>query len=245
MNPFRQYLELLSLSIRMSRSMIWFISMVNVAFAVGLVVGFGYVIPDISRTTALFLVTGTATQMIVTVALVALPTSIAEAKRDGRLEFLFTLPISREAYLLAQMTFVFLLSLPAIVFAVGLGAWKYGFALELSPWVLVAVPLATLSLAGLGVLIAVLSPHFQLTNAITQLAIFYVLFFAPVIFPREQLPAFLQHVGDFLPASHAADAMRATMTDLPGTHLLRSLLVMAAFAAGSLGLASAAARRRG
>ena len=48
-----------------------------------------------------------------------------------------------------------------------------------------------------------------------------------------------------LPASHAADAMRATMTDLPGTHLMRSLLVMAAFAAGSLGLASAAARRRG
>jgi ABC-2 type transport system permease protein len=94
------------------------------------------------------------------------------------------------------------------------------------------------------VLIAMLSPSFQLTNAITQMAIFYVLFFAPVIFPREQLPAALQYLGDFLPASHAADAIRATMTDLPGTHLARSLLVLAGFAAGSLALASMAARRR-
>jgi hypothetical protein len=39
--------------------------------------------------------------------------------------------------------------------------------------------------------------------------------------------------------------MRASLTDLPGTHLARSLLVMTLFAAGSLGISAAAIRRRG
>lgn len=77
------------------------------------------------------------------------------------------------------------------------------------------------------------------------LVIFYALFFAPVIMPKEQLPAALQFIADYLPPTYAADAFRATVTDLPGTHLMRSLLVMAGFGVASLGLAAASVRRRG
>ena len=241
----RQFADMFTLTVRMYREQTWFLSMVNIAFAFGLVLGFGYLVPDISRETALFLTTGAATQMIVTIGLVGLPQGLSQAKAEGRLDYFFTLPIHREAYLLAQVTFVALLSLPAVLFALVLGAWNYGFALEMSPWLLTAVPLAVLSLAGLGVAMAIVSPHQQLTNALTQLIIFYVLFFAPVLMPREQLPWLLRQAALALPPTYAADAMRATVTDLPGTHLFRSLAFMAAFSAASLALASAAARRRG
>ena len=110
---------------------------------------------------------------------------------------------------------------------------------------LVVVPLAALSCAGLGVAIAMLSPKMQLTIAITQLFIFYAIFFSPVMMPEDNLPSALQVTSKFLPPGYAADAMRATLTDLPNTHLGESLLAMLAFALLSLAAASTAVRRRG
>lgn len=245
MSWLRQYRDLLGMTLRIYRDEAWFLVMINVALAFGLVLGLGYIVPDINETTAIYLTTGTATQMIVTVGLVGLPQYLAQAKAEGRLEYFFTLPISREGYLLAQVTFVAMLALPAAVFAILLGAWNYDFGLSLSPWLPLAVLLATLSLAGVGVALALLSPHQMLTNAVTQLVIFYVLFFAPVLVPREQLPWLLRHAADVLPPGYAADAVRATVTDVPGTHLGRSLAVMAVYAATTLGLAALTVRRRG
>jgi ABC-2 type transport system permease protein len=241
----RQYVELLLLNFRMYRVFVIFISVINAAFALGLVIGFGYLIPDVSDRTAAFLVTGAATQMIVTVGLVALPQNLAEAKQQGLLEYLFSLPISREAYLLALVTFTLVQALPAIAFAIALGAWRYDFPLELSPLVLLVVPLGVLSLAGIGVAMAILSPHMQVTNIATQLIIFYVLFFAPVLLPREQLPEALQAIAAALPPTYVADGMRATVTELPGTHVWRALAMMALFGVGSLALTVMTVRRRG
>jgi ABC-2 type transport system permease protein len=241
----RQFAELFGMSLRMYRQTTWFLSLVNLAFAVGLVLGFGYIIPDVTERTALFLVTGTATQMVVTVGLVGLPQYLGLARMEGRLDFFMTLPISREAYLLSQIAFSFMLAFPAMVFALALGAWHYGFTLDIHPAVILVVPLAVFSLAGFGAAMALVSPHVQLTNALSQLIIFYVVFFAPVMIPREQLPSWLAGASWALPPSYVADGLRATLTDLPGTNLWRSVAVMAAFSAGSLALASAAVRRRG
>jgi ABC-2 type transport system permease protein len=126
-----------------------------------------------------------------------------------------------------------------------LGAWHYDLSFTFDPAFLAVAFLAVFSLAGVGVAMAVYSPHQQVTNALTQLIIFYVLFFAPVLLPKEQLPELLQFTSNFAPPTYAADGVRATLTDLPGTHLARSLLAMGGFAAGSLVLSSVAMRRRG
>jgi ABC-2 type transport system permease protein len=105
--------------------------------------------------------------------------------------------------------------------------------------------LTVMSLAGIGVAMAMFSSGPQVTNAVTQLIIFYVLFFSPVIFPATQLPEALQHISKLAPPTYAADGVRATLTDLPNTHLARDLGMMAAFATGSISLRAFAIRRRG
>ena len=90
-----------------------------------------------------------------------------------------------------------------------------------------------------------ISPYPQITNMLTQLTIFYVLLFAPVLIPKEYLPSLLQHVAVYLPPTYVADGMRASLTDLPGTHLARSLAVMAGFGALSVAISSVIIRRRG
>jgi ABC-2 type transport system permease protein len=240
-----QYRDLVSMQLRSMRNELWFAAMIQVVLSLGLVIGFGFLIPDVSETTALFLVTGTATQAFVTIGLVMLPQILAQAKESGRIEYFLTLPISREAYLLALVTEVALMALPAVAFTIVLGAWHYDISFTFDPAFIAVAFLAVFSLAGVGVAMAVYSPHMQVTNALTQLIIFYVLFFAPVLLPKEQLPEVLQFTSNFAPPTYAADGVRATLTDLPGTHLARSLLAMGGFAAGSLVLSSVAMRRRG
>jgi ABC-2 type transport system permease protein len=245
MTALTQYRDLVSIQLRSMRGEIWFIAMVQIVLSTGLVVGFGFIIPDITDRTAAFMITGTATQSITTVGLVMLPQMLAQSKEEGRMEYYLTMPISREAYLGSLITVVALMALPGVAFCLTFGAWHYGISLSLEPAFLLVVVLGVVSMAGVGVAMAVYSPHQQLTNALTQLIIFYVLFFAPVLMPREQLPWLLQQTAHIAPPSYVADGVRATITDLPGTHLGRSLLMMAGFAAASLSLSAAAIRRRG
>lgn len=69
------------------------------------------------------------------------------------------LPINREAYLLSQLTAVAVIGIPSAAGTIAFGAWYYDLSLSLSPLVLLVVPLAILSLAGVGVMIAMLSPR--------------------------------------------------------------------------------------
>jgi ABC-2 type transport system permease protein len=245
MRTLRQFADLLRLELMMARPMIWLMAMVQFVMTLGLILGFGYFIPHMTHAQALFLTTGAASQTVVTTALVVLPQKIAQDKAEGKLAYLLTLPIPRETYILAQIAFVALATLPGTAFAVIFGAWHYDISLDVSAAVLVVVPLAIFSLAGVGVAVSVLSPYPQLTNALTQLTIFYVLLFAPVVFPKEQLPDLLQRVSVFMPPTYVADAMRGALTDLPGTHLGRSILVMAGFAVASITLSAVTVRRRG
>ena len=241
----RQYRDLTSMQLRSMREEIWFIALIQVVLSLGLVVGFGYLIPDISDATATFMITGTATQAIVTVGLVMLPQMLAQSKEEGRMEYFLTMPINREAYLASLVTVVGTIAMPGVAFCVLFGAWHYGVELHFDPRFVIVLVLGVVSLAGIGVAMAVYSPHQQVTNALTQLIIFFVLFFSPVLMPAEQLPWLLQQTAHLAPPTYTADAVRATLTELPGTHLGRSLLMMTGFAAASLGLSAAAIRRRG
>ena len=245
MRTLRQFADVLRLELLMAREMIWMMAMVQFVMTLGLILGFGYFVPNMTDIQALFLTTGAASQTVVTTALVILPQKLAQDKAEGKLTYLLTLPIPRETYVLVQIAFVALATVPGTAFAVAFGAWHYDISLAVSVTVLAVVPLAIFSLAGIGVAIAILSPFPQLTNALTQLTIFYVLLFAPVMFPKDHLPELLQRVSVVMPPTYVADAMRAALTDLPGTHLGRSILVMAAFAVGSIALSAITVRRRG
>ena len=245
MTALRQYRDLVSLQMRSMRADNIFIAMIHVALTLGLVLGMGYLIPNVTESTALFLVTGTATQAFVTTGLVMLPQMLSQSKEDGRLEYFLTLPISREAYLMSLITMVAVTSFPAVAFCLAFGAWHYDLSLSVDPAFLLVMVLAVLSLAGVGVAMAVYMPHMQVTNALTQLIIFYVLFFSPVLLPESQLPELLQQTAKLAPPTYAADGVRATLTDLPNTTLAKDLWLMSGFAAASIALSAFAIRRRG
>jgi ABC-2 type transport system permease protein len=245
MNAVRQYYDLTAMQMNSMRGDNVFIAILQVALSLGLVLGMGYLIPNISKDTAMFLVTGTSTQAFVTTGLVMLPQMLSQSKADGRLEYFLTMPISREAYLLSLVTMVAVTSLPAVLFTVAFGAWHYDLSLSLNPAFALVMVLCVFSLAGVGVAMAMYVARPEVVNALTQLIIFYVLFFSPVLLPESQLPGVLQETARLAPPTYAADAVRATLSDLPGTELTRDLLLMTGFAVASIALSAFAIRRRG
>lgn len=240
----REFWYMLRLHLLMHRGFIWIMGIVSMAFPVGFVLGMNYLVPDLTTSTATYITIGSATQASITLALIGLPQMVAESRHFGRIDYFMSLPVSREAFLLAMTAEAMMLAVPGIILALVLGGWYYDLSLHFDPLVIAVVLLSMLSMAGVGMAMAILVPYMQLVNALTQLLIFYFIFFSPVLLPAEQLPEVLQWTAKLLPPGYAADAMRATLTDLPNTNLGQSMAAMAVFSVVSLSLSAIAIRRR-
>jgi ABC-2 type transport system permease protein len=245
MKAVRELAILVRMNFLMQRSFLVIMIIVMLMFPLGFVLGMGYLIPNISEDTATYITIGSATQAIITIAAIGLPQMLAEARNEGRVDYFLAMPISREAYLLAFLIQAMVLAFPGVIFALGLGWWHYDLSFSINPTIIGVAILAMLATSGAGMVLAILIPHMQLVNAITQLLIFYFIFFSPVLLPLEQLPDVLQWTSWLLPPGYAADAMRATLTDLPDTNLMRSLAMLIAFSVLSIAVSSMAVRRRG
>jgi ABC-type multidrug transport system permease subunit len=62
--------------------------------------------------------------------------------------------------------------------------------------------------------------------------------------PRDQMPDVLYAISDWLPLSHAIDAINAVAAGDEGGEVFGPLLIVMAFAVGALVLASLTLRRR-
>ena len=62
--------------------------------------------------------------------------------------------------------------------------------------------------------------------------------------PRDQMPEVLYAISDWFPLSYAIDAVNAVAAGEEGWDVFQPLLVVMAFAAGALVLASLTLRRR-
>src|SRR5690606_18773198 len=78
-------------------------------------------------------------------------------KENGMLDFFAAQPVNRALLALATVGAFFLLSLPALVATVAVGAIALGIGLSPSPLLIVVVPLCVVPAAGIGALIGSLA----------------------------------------------------------------------------------------
>jgi ABC-2 type transport system permease protein len=167
-------------------------------------------------------------------------------RRTGTLERLLSMPLGKGdlilGYTLAFGLLAVLQSSIAVLFAVTV----CGLDIEKSVWLLVAVAVAD---AILGTTLGLMASAFARTE-------FQVVQFMPVIvfpqvllggifLPRDQLPDVLQTISDWLPLSHAVDALNAVATGSEDTaYVLGELLIILAWIVGAVILGSITLRRR-
>ena len=124
------------------------------------------------------------------------------------------------------------------------GAQRYEFTLQVTPLVVPAVLLVSLTATSIGYAIAHLSPKPELVAVLTQFIIFSLFLFSPINFPAERLPEWLADLHQFLPVKHAADAIRGSLTQIYSADLGRALLILSVWCVAALAATYTVVSRR-
>jgi len=182
--------------------------------AVGFIIGIGFFYPEITPNTAKYLTTGAPTIILLMVGLVLVPQIVATSRTEGTFDYIWSLPVPRMVYVAADATMWILVSLPGVILSLILGSAYYHFGLQINLLVIPAIFLIAMTGIFLGYSIAHGAPKPQMAQLVTQITIFAIMFFSPIIYPTEQLPDWLAAVHRVLPIKYMADLSRGTLTDL-------------------------------
>jgi ABC-2 type transport system permease protein len=200
------------------------------------------VVDQDSAGTSRQVVAGATVLVVAFVALNLLAQRFGQLRADGGLDHYAALPVPPAAVVLGTAASYATFTVPGAVLTAVVGALLYGLPLS-SLWVLLLVlPLAGASLAGLGALLGLLASRPELATVAGQLGMSAVLFLG--IIPADRLPAALQVVRALVPSTYAADALAAAFAPpLEIAPLAADLAVCLIVAVASLGLATVAFRR--
>ena len=216
---------------------------VQILLAVTTVLGYGLLVGTPPPEQALYLATGASTVTLVMVGLVMTPQMVAQARTEGSLDWMRTLPVPRPVFLGADLALWTLIALPGMVLGVVAGVLKFHVDLSISPWLPVAALVVSLTSACVGYAIACLLPP-QLAQLVSQVLVFVVLLFSPVSYPASRLPDWLATVHQWLPIQPMAEAMRASLVSDTFTMPLRSTIVLGVWCVAGIGAATWSLRRR-
>lgn len=141
-----------------------------------------------------------------------LVTSIAtlRERRSGTLERLLALPLGKGEFILGYALAFGLLAIIQTAVAVGFAICVCGLEISGNLGLLFAVAIADALLGtALGLLASAFArSEFQVVQFMPAL-IFPQILLGGIFLPRDQLPQVLENIGDWLPLSHAIDALTA------------------------------------
>ena len=160
--------------------------------------------------------------------LVSLSMPLATYREQGVLRRMSTTPAPPAWVLGAELVVNLVLALIALLL-VNLGVRFFGVPapLEVGGYVLGTV-LATAAVFAIGMWIAAVARTGPTANAIGQILLYPMMFFAGLYFPREMMPDALRHISDWTPLGAAVQALQSAMEGVfPSA---RPLLVLTAYA---------------
>jgi ABC-2 type transport system permease protein len=239
----RSYRLLVVWQLRRARLFLPIAVVVQALLAVGIVLGYPLLFPQLDPLTTLFLATGAPTIALISMGLVLVPQIVAQAKTEGSLDYMRSLPVPRVVYLLADLTVWLAVVLPGVVFAIVVAALRFGLDLHVSPLVVPALLLVAFTSASIGYAIASLLPP-MLANLTTQVLVVFVLMFSPLTFPAERLPDWLAAVHRALPIQAMGEVVRGTLAENVFPLTAGAVLVLGAWCAASFATTTLVLTRR-
>lgn len=166
-------------------------------------------------------------------------------RRSGTLERLMTTPVAKADFIVGYaLAFGLMAALQAAI-TVAIAVLVCGLDIEGPVWQLGVVAVVD---AILGTALGLLASAFARTEfqavQFMPVLVFPQIILGGLFMPRDQMPEVLEAISDWLPLSYAIDAVSAVSAGDEGWDLWGPLLIVAAFAVGSLVLASLTLRRR-
>jgi ABC-2 type transport system permease protein len=155
-------------------------------------------------------------------------------RRSGTLERLLAMPLERGDYIVGYALAFGFLAIIQSALAVGFAVWVCGLQVNESAGLLLTVAIAD---AVLGSTLGLFASAFARTEfqviQLMPLLIFPQILLGGILLPRSNMPDPLYSISDWLPLSHAVDAINAVST---GTIIFIGISIFIAIVLGSLTL---------
>ena len=240
---FSSFFLLLKWNVLRLRNQLVLLVLLQIILGVGIIYGFSFLVPQVTPTVALFFATGAPTLSLVLLGITVVSQETAQARGNGRFEYVAALPIGRLTPMVADVVFWLLVQVPGSIATLFLARLKFDVGLHIDLLLLPAVLLVSLTSAAVGYAIAVSLPP-TATNQVASFVSIGLLLFSPITFPLDRLPEALQDVHRVLPITYMADIMRGGLTGQYGADRALAFSVVTAYCVGGLALSARAARRR-
>lgn len=240
----RSYALMVEWEIRSLRLVLPLAIVAQLLMGAGLAIGFGFLVGEITLEQATYLATGVTVISMITIGMVLVPQLIAQRKHAGVYDFMWSLPVPRTTAVAASLTVNSLIALPGMVLALLVASWRYDLAIHVGPLVVPAALLTLVTAASVGFAMAHAIPNPLVTSLVTNILVFVILLFSPINFPPDRLPAWMAAVHQGLPFQHAANVMRAGLSDGLATDVGRSFAILGAWALASWILTARVVLRR-
>ena len=217
---------------------------IQILAGAGFVLGIALFFERIPPSAALYVATGVPVINLVMVGLILGPQLVADQKVKQTYEFLQALPVRRTATALAWYTVTLIGGLPAVVVSLLIAEARYHISFAVSPSIVPAVLLTAFTGTMLGYALAHALSDPMTTRLITQVLVFVIFGYAPILFPPWQMPAWLAAVNSWLPFRPMATIVRGGLTDGMVGHVAGAYLVVAAWGAAAAAVSAWALGRR-
>lgn len=211
---------------------------------VGFVLGIGLFFRHIPEAAAVYLATGVPVVNLLTAGLIFEPQVVARQREVGSYEYLQSMPVPRSMTALAWYTVTLIISLPAAAMSLLTAELRYGLSLQITPGILPAVLVISVTGVLLGYAIAHAVTEPMAARLVSVSLIFVIFGFSPVTFPARQLPAWLADVNQWLPFGLMTTIMRSSLVRSPVSGVAHAYAVVLAWAVVSALVAAWAVSHR-
>lgn len=156
---------------------------------------------------------GIAFQHYLAAALNSFSQKIRQEQLTGTLETLLATPVPASLIVLFSSVWEFVMTSARVLGYLVLGYALYGFDLHAEGWpgVVIILPLAIASFAGIGILSAAFILYLKRGDPIHFLLTSLSGLLGGVFFPPEVMPPWLRTFSEFLPITHALRGVRACL----------------------------------
>jgi ABC-2 type transport system permease protein len=225
----RSYTMMLRFDVRGLGEWLAFGIVVQVLMGAGMAVLYGFYLGEVPPEVGTFMASGVPAIALIPIGFVMVPNMVAQQRIAQTYEFLWSLPVPRLAAAASTFTVFTLMALPGVAIALGVGVWNYGAQLDVSLMIIPALLLTSLmtTSVGFGMAHGVKNP--VVINFLTNMTVFFVLLFSPIVVPIAQFPGWLASVHRVLPFYHMAQVIRDALTDGLVTEVGLSYAVLAAW----------------
>jgi ABC-2 type transport system permease protein len=162
-----------------------------------------------------------------------LSAALVTFREQGILRRFHVTPVTPSDMLASSVVANYVLTLPTVLLQLLFARMFFhvhNFGDILAVFVLVTV--GTVSFASLGLVVASVTNTMQETQIINQLLWFPLIFLSGATIPLPSLPAVVQRVGVFLPATYLVNGLqRAIVFSISITHLLLGVVILCLWAA--------------